>query len=184
MKKSIQFIKMHGAALLTIFVGILVGILLLINPAKYAIAIIRIAGLLLIALAVFDFLKYFRTKPEEAARGSGFYTGMTDAAIGLFCLFGSDWFLGAFPVLAVFYGLFQVLIGFRKTQRMVDALRMKQKSWGMKGISAGITLLFGFVIVFNPNMTLMSVWVFTGITMILEGIFDAVELIMQERKTL
>ena len=78
MKKSIQFIKMHGAVLLTIFVGILVGILLLINPAKYAIAIIRIAGLLLIALAVFDFLKYFRTKPEEAARGSGFYTGMTD----------------------------------------------------------------------------------------------------------
>ena len=135
MKKRIQFIKMHGAELLTIFVGILVGILLLINPAKYAIAIIRIAGLLLIALAVF-------------------------------------------------YGLFQVLIGFRKTQRMVDVLRMKQKSWGMKGISAGITLLFGFVIVLIPNMTLMSVWVFTGIAMILEGIFDAVELIRMERKAL
>ncbi len=184
MKTTIQFIKKHWAALLTILAVILVGILLLINPAKFAIAIIKIAGLLLIALAVLDFLRYFRAKPDEAARGSAFYTGMTDAAIGLFCLFGSDWFLGAFPVLAVLYGLFQVLIGFRKTQRMVDALRMKQKSWVMKAISAGITLLFGFVIVFNPGMTLMSVWVFTGLTMVLEGIFDAVALFMQERGNL
>lgn len=181
MKKAIQFTKKHWAALLTILAGILVGILLLVDPAKYAIAIIKIAGALLIALAAFDFFKYFRAKPEEAAKGSGFYTGLSDAAIGLFCLFGSDWFLGAFPILAVLYGLFQVLIGFRKTQRMVDALRMKQDSWVMKAISAGITLIFGFVIVFNPNMTLMSVWVFTGLTLILEGIFDKVALFMQDR---
>ncbi len=184
MKTSIQFIKKYWATLLTILAGILVGILLLINPAKFAIAIIKIAGILLIALAVFDFLKYFHAKPQEAAKGSGFYTGMTDASIGLFCLFGSDWFLGAFPILAVLYGLFQVLIGFRKTQRMVDALRMKQRIWVMKAISAAITLIFGFVIVFNPNMTLMSVWVFTGITLILEGIFDAAALFMQERSSL
>ncbi len=184
MKRSIQFIKKYWAELLTILAGVLVGILLLANPAKFAIAIIKIAGILLIALAVFDFLKYFRAKPEEAAKGSGFYTGMTDAAIGLFCLFGSDWFLGAFPVLAVLYGLFQVLLGFRKTQRTVDALRMKQDSWAMKAISAGITLIFGFVIVFNANMTLMSVWVFTGLTMILEGIFDSVALFMQDHENI
>ncbi len=181
MKKCFQFIKKHWAALLTILAGILVGILLLIDPAKYAIGMIKLAGLILIALAVFDFIKYFSAKPEEAAKGSVFYTGMTEAAAGLFCLFGSDWFLGAFPVLAALYGLFQVLIGFRKTQRMMDALRMKLRSWVMKAISAGITLLFGFVIVFNPNMTLMSVWVFTGLTLVLEGIFDLVALFMQER---
>ena len=64
---------------------------------------------------------------------------------------------------------------------MVDALRMKQNVWVMKAISTGITLIFGFVIVFNPNMTMMSVWVFTGLTMLLEGIFDAVALFLQER---
>ena len=46
---------------------------------------------------------------------------------------------------------------------------------------AALTIIFGFVIVFNPNMMLMSIWVFTGLTMILEGIFDAVALFMQER---
>lgn len=65
---------------------------------------------------------------------------------------------------------------------MVDALRMKQNVWVMRAIGAGITLIFGFIIVFNPNMSLMSVWVFTGLTMLLEGIFDAVALFLQERR--
>lgn len=181
MKRAIQFIRKNWVSMLTILIGVLVGIMLLVDPAKYAIAIIKIAGAFLTVLAIFDFFEYFQAEPEEAAKGSGFYAGMTDVAIGLFCLLGSDWFLGAFPILAVLYGLFQVLIGFRKMQRMVDALRMKQSSWTMKAISAGITLLFGFVIIFNPNMTLMSVWVFTGLTLILEGIIDLVALFMQER---
>ena len=178
----VMFIKKHWAALLTILASVIVGILLLANPAKFAIAIIKIAGIVLIALAVLDFLRYFRAKPEEAAKGSAFYSGLLETSVGLFCIFASDWFLGAFPILAVLYGLFQVLIGFRKLQRMVDALRMKQNVWVMKAISAGITLIFGFMIVFNPNMTMMSVWVFTGLTMLLEGIFDAVALFLQERR--
>ncbi len=181
MISTVMFFKKHWVELLTILASFIVGILLLANPVRFAIAIIRIAGIVLVALAVLDFLRYFRAKPEEAAKGSAFYSGMLETSVGLFCIFGSGWFLGAFPILAVLYGLFQVLMGFRKTQRMVDALRLKQNSWVMKAISAGITLLFGFVIVFNPGMTLMSVWVFTGLTMILEGIFDAVALFIQER---
>ena len=89
-----------------------------------------------------------------------------------------------FPVLAVLYGLFQVLIGFRKLQRMVDALRLGRSLWWLRAISAGITLLFGFLIAFNPTMTMMSVWVFTGITLIIEGIFDAVLLYATYKKLL
>ena len=46
----------------------------------------------------------------------------------------------------------------------------------------GITLLFGFIIVLNPCMAFMSIWVFTGVTLILEGVFDAVALFMQQKK--
>ncbi len=72
------------------------------------------------------------------------------------------------------------MMGFRKLQQTVDALRMKQRSWVIKAISAGITLVFGFVIVFNPNMTMMNIWVFTGFTMIQEGLFDIMALFTQE----
>ena len=103
-------------------------------------------------------------------------------AAGVFCLFKSGWFVGVFPVLAVLYGLFQILIGFIKLQRMVDALRVKQELWYLKAISSGITLLFGFLIIFNPGMTMMSIWVFTGITLIIEGILDAALIFLQVQK--
>ncbi len=99
-----------------------------------------------------------------------------------FCFFGFGWFVDAFPILAVLYGLFQVLLGFRKLQRMVDAIRMQQRLWYLRGIGAALTLVFGFVIVFHPDMKLVGVWAFTGVTLIVEGVFDCVALVAQERK--
>ena len=49
-------------------------------------------------------------------------------------------------------------------------------------LSSGMTLLFGFLIIFNPGMTMMSVWVFTGITLIIEGILDGTLIFMQVQK--
>lgn len=177
-----KFLKENWTSILTILFMIVVGILLLVNPATFGVVIIKIVGVLLAVLGVYDLIKYFRAKPEEAAKGTAFYSGAILITVGLFCFFGSDWFVDVFPVLAVLYGLFQVLIGFRKLQRTVDALRMKQPMWYLKAISAGISLLFGFLIAFNPNMTMMSIWVFTGVTMIIEGVFDAVALGMQIKK--
>ena len=177
-----KFIKENLNALLTILFLVLIGILLLIDPATFGITIIKVAGVLFVALGVFDLVKYFRAEPTEAAKGQGFSSGVTMISIGCFCFFGSGWFKDTFPVLAVLYGLFQILIGFRKAQRTADAIRMKKPLWYLKAISAGISLLFGLIIVLNPGMTFMSIWVFTGITLIIEGIFDAVELFLQQKK--
>ena len=177
-----NIIRKNWALLLTAIFSIVVGVLLLVNPVFYAIAMIKVAGVLFVVLGIIDIVKYFRTDPQEAAKGSAFYSGSIMIAAGVFCLFESGWFVGVFPVLAVLYGLFQILIGFRKLQRMVDALRVKQELWYLKAISSGITLLFGFLIIFNPGMTMMSVWVFTGITLIIEGILDGTLIFMQVQK--
>lgn len=179
-----KFIKENLNALLTILFLVLIGILLLVDPATFGITIIKVAGVLFVALGVFDLVKYFRAEPTEAAKGQGFSSDVTMISIGCFCFFGSGWFKDTFPVLAVLYGLFQILIGFRKAQRTVDVLRTKAPLWYLKAISAGISLLFGFIIVLNPAMTFMSIWVFTGITLIIEGVFDAVPLFLQQNKTI
>ncbi len=176
-----KFVRENWGTLATILFSVVMGILLLVNPSVFAVAMVRIAGVLLLVLGVVDIVKYFRTKPEEAAKGSAFYSGATLVFAGCFGLFGAGWFLRAFPALAVLYGLLQILIGIRKLQRMTDAIRAKQKLWYLRAISAGITLLFGFLIFFNPEMTFMSVWVFTGITLLIEGIFDCVALVLQQR---
>ena len=177
-----KFIKENWVTMLTILFLLIVGILLLVDPATYGIMFIKVAGILFAALGIFDLIKYFRAEPQAAAKGSTFFSGITLISAGCFCMFCSDWFVNVFPVLAVLYGIFQILLGFRKVQRTVDALRMKKPLWYLRAISAGISLLFGFIVVLNSDMAFMSIWVFTGITLILEGIFDAVLLIMQHRK--
>ena len=72
--------------------------------------------------------------------------------------------------------------GFSKVQRTVDFLRMELSLWYLPACSALIYLVFGFIIVLNPEMTLINVWVFTGVTMILEGIITAVCLFLLERE--
>ena len=133
------------------------------------------------ALGIYDMIKYFRANPMEGMKGSGFFSGLALIAAGCFRFLKTGWFLHAFPVLAVIYGVFQILLGFRKLQRVVDALRLKLAGWQLLAISAVITLIFGFWIIANPNMAWIGIWIFTGIAMILEGITDLVVLFMQSR---
>ena len=177
----IKFLKENWVALLTILFHIAVGILLLIDPDYYSLLIIRIAGGLLVTLGVFDLIRYFRTEPEAASKGTAFSSGITQIAAGFFCIFMGSWLEEAFPMLAVLFGVFQILFGFRKLQRMTDDLRMKKELWWLRAISAALSIVFGLIITLNPEMKLMGIWVFTGITLIIEGVFDAIALIIQHK---
>ena len=176
-----NFLKKYWPALLTALFLILLGVLLLINPTGFTTSIIKLGGILLIVLGLFDMITYFRADPMEGMKGSGFFSGLAMIAGGCFCLIKTGWFLRAFPVLAVIYGIFQILLGFRKLQQMVDALRLKMAGWWLLAISAVITLLFGFWITANPETVLLGIWTFTGVAMIIEGVVDLVVIFLQGR---
>ena len=176
------FLKENWASILTALFLIAVGILLLVNPGLFSYVIIKIAGGLFIALGIYDMYKYFKATPEDAAKGSGFYSGLIMITGGILCFMSKDVFIQIFPALAVIYGVFQILLGYRKLQKAIDSLRIKTRLWWLKAISAAISIVFGFLITLNPEMTFMGIWVFTGISMIIEGIFDGIVLFVQRKK--
>ena len=176
------FFRRYLRDIITALFLIVVGILLLINPVAFAMGLVKLAGVFLVVLGALRIVRYFRTDPETAARGQDFFIGLIAILGGLFCIFFTGWFLSAFTTLAVIYGLLQLLLGFSKVQRTVDFLRMKLSLWYLPASSALIYLVFGFIIVLNPEMTLINVWVFTGVTMIVEGIITAVCLFLLERE--
>ena len=90
-----KFIKENWASLLTILFLVLVGILLLVDPGTFGVVIIKVAGILFTALGVYDLIKYFRAAPEDAAKGSGFYSGAIMITAGVFCLFSGNPMYGA-----------------------------------------------------------------------------------------
>ena len=176
------FFRRYLRDIITALFLIVVGILLLINPVAFAMGLVKLAGVFLVVLGALRIVRYFRTDPETAARGQDFFIGLIAILGGLFCIFFTGWFLSAFTTLAIIYGLLQLLLGFSKVQRTVDFLRMKLSLWYLPASSALIYLVFGFIIVLNPEMTLINVWVFTGVTMIVEGIIAAVCLFLLERE--
>jgi uncharacterized membrane protein HdeD (DUF308 family) len=176
------FFRRYLRDIITALFLIVVGILLLINPVAFAMGLVKLAGVFLVVLGALRIVRYFRTDPETAARGQDFFIGLIAILGGLFCIFFTGWFLSAFTTLAVIYGLLQLLLGFSKVQRTVDFLRMDLSLWYLPACSALIYLVFGFIIVLNPEMTLINVWVFTGVTMIVEGIITAVCLFLLERE--
>ena len=174
-------LKRHMRELITIVFLFAVGILLLVNPTAFASGLVKAAGVFLVALGALRIIRYFRTPPEAAAKGQDFFIGAIAVLGGLFCIIETGWFLSVFPTLAVIYGLVQLVLGFSKAQRMVDFLRMKFSLWYLPAISAVIYLVFGCIIVLNPEMTFISIWVFTGVTMILEAVFNAICIWMLEK---
>ena len=62
--------------------------------------------------------------------------------------------------------------GINKLQWAVDALRLDQKYWYLAMIGAGLTLVFGALIVFNPFTTTSVLWTFIGISLIIEAVLD------------
>ena len=177
-----KFLRENTGSLLTILFLIVVGILLLANPVTFGMVIVKIAGILLALLGLVDIVRYLRTKPEEAAKGHRFYSGAVSITAGCFCFFATEWFIQVFPVLAVLYGLLQVMLGFRKLQDTMDALRLKESDWYFQAISSAVFLLCGFVTVLNPGMTAVSIWVFTGVAMIVEGALGVMSLVMKKHK--
>ena len=172
-----KYLLKHIRECITIVAQIVIGILLLVNPSIYAVSLIRILGVLLILRGGIRIIHYLQKEAAEAAEGEEFATGLMAVTLGLFCIFGQNWWSEAFPALAVVYGLFQLLLGYQKIQKTADCLRLHKKLWYFPGICALLYLIFGFVIVLNPGMSWISVWVFTGIALIIEAVMEAVTII-------
>ena len=173
-----EYLKAHLWQILLCVIEIVVGILLLIRPVEFTSGIIKAIGAVLLGTGAFYIIRYFRDDPEEAARKHDMFSGLLAVLIGGFCIFGNDWWLRAFPVLAAFFGLLQLLMGLMKAQTMFNALRAGIASWYVYAIAAGLALICGAISLAHPGVLAEGIWLFTGIALILQGLFDAACLVL------
>lgn len=173
-KRSLSGIAMSLAELL-------IGILLLINPVGLSTAVIIIFGIALMLLGLNHTVRYFFTEPEKAADGQLLAKGLIAFLAGNFCAFRSHWFLAAFPVLTVLYGAVILAFGLIKLQWMMDTIRMKRSRWIWAGIGAGVSILCGAVIIADPFHSAGVMWMFIGISLMVEAFFDMMAAVFGNR---
>lgn len=160
----------------------IVGILLLISPVRFTAGIITVAGVVLAILGLIEVVNYFRTSPEEAALGQTLAKGLFSLLAGVVCIWKTEWFIATFPVLTMIYGVIILLAGISKIQLAVDMLRRKMKKWFWPAISAAVSIVCAVVILKSPFTSTTVLWMFTGASLIAEGVIDLITMIVG-RKT-
>lgn len=156
---------------------LIVGVLLLINPIGFTSGIVIFAGVVMMLFGLIEIVKYFRTNAREAAYGQSLFKGLVAVLAGGFCTFCTEWFIVTFPVLTIIYGVVTLLIGIGKIQLTVDMLRQKNKKWFWVAINAVLSIVCAIVILKSPFSSTAVLWIFTGVSLIAEGIFDIITLI-------
>lgn len=160
---------------------ILVGILLLIDPIGFTSMIIITLGVVLAVVGIMNFVRYFRTDVIEGAAGQLLTKGLIMTAAGCFCIFNVTWFISAFPVIIILYGIGILAAGFGKVQMMADMIRLKSGKWYLAAISAAVSIVCAVIIFCNPGATTVFLWTFTGVSLIVGAVMDAVTMIVRHR---
>ncbi len=161
---------------------IVIGILLLVNPVVFTSGIIIAFGIVLMITGIGTIIKYFRTEPEEAAVSQILAKGLLELLGGTFCAFNSHWFIATFPVLTLVYGFVILVAGITKLQWTIDIIRMKRSKWFWMAISAAISILCGIMVIISPFSTTAVLWMFIGITLIVDAVFDMIGSIFGNRE--
>lgn len=158
-----------------------VGVLLLIHPVSFTATIIMVAGAALIVDGVLNVIRYFKSNPEDAAISGFLIRGLLSLSAGAFCALNPQWFMVTFPVIAVLYGIAVLIAGFGKVQLTVDLFRLKNARWWWSAISAAIAIICAGIIICNPFSSTVAIWWFTGISLIIQAVFDLLTWIMGRR---
>ena len=175
-----KIMKKHSN-LVTCIAELVIGILLLINPVGFTRGIIIALGIPLALQGIGSIVSYIREKPQAASEGNLLAKGLLLTCGGLFCMFRSSWFIAAFPVLTVLYGVMTLVTAFGKLQWTADLLRMKHKYWFIALINALLSLVLAILIMTNPFGSTAVLWVFIGISMIVESVVDVVTLVFEKK---
>ena len=161
---------------------VIIVIMLLVNPIGFTSGIIIAFGVVLMIMGIHKTVKYFRTEPEEAAVSQILVKGLLMLLAGVFCAFNSHWFIATFPVLTLVYGVVILITGITKVQWTIDIIRMKCSKWFWAAISAAISIVCGVVIITSPFSTTAVLWMFIGISLIVEAVFDMIGSIFGNRE--
>lgn len=167
-------LKRNSSSMAMSIAEVIIGILLLVNPIGFTSGIIIAFGVVLMIMGIHKTVKYFRTEPEEAAVSQILVKGLLMLLAGAFSAFNSHWFIATFPVLTLVYGVVILITGITKVQWTIDIIRMKRSKWFWAAISAAISIVCGVVIITSPFSTTAVLWMFIGISLIVEAVFDMI----------
>lgn len=149
---------------------LIVGILLLINPTAFTNAIIVLAGIILAVVGVLKILPYFR-KSNDVSKTT-LTTGIIELVAGILLIACSGMIITLLDILTTLFGVAILIVGLSKIGSTVRMAKAQVGNWIVMVISTALTIICGVLIIVNPFDAVSTLWIFIGITLIVEAVLD------------
>ncbi|MCD7750146.1 MAG: DUF308 domain-containing protein [Lachnospiraceae bacterium] len=183
MKDRMKRFKEAIPVFVTAVCELILGISLLSDPASMTVKNVETIGMLLIVAGAISIYSYFRNPPRTGVSERNLSVGILTVLLGLFCNLNSAWFATAFPEPIALYGVIMLVAGVFKTEIVVSRIRLKLGNWWLYAANAAVTVLCAALILFNPLGLATVLYVFAGLSFILEAVIDFTTVIPLNRKS-
>lgn len=150
---------------------IAVGLLFVIIPKSSTKIICYVTAGLLCVWGIIKLFMYINAERQQSF-GSFGLVGSVALIIGGVAIFVNPEFFAG--ILATFFGCVMIVDGVLKVQYGVDLARVGAKLWWFVLLIAGVMIVLGLLVVFNPFSTAVMFTMFAGVVLIINGLSDIV----------
>ena len=173
-----KFLTSKIGNILLCIAEIVIGVLLLINPAAVASTVIIGAGIVSIVCGVVFCVLYFVGEAETMVIKQLLFKGMLLIILGILCVTQYNALMAALPFVTWVYGIAMLILAAYKVQCTVDILRLSGIRWYFPAISAAIAVVLALFILLNPTTTLEIVGAVMGVSIIVEAGLEIATIIL------
>ncbi len=156
-------------AILISLVYTVLGLFMIMFPAKIANMICLIFGITLIVYGIIDIITYFTMELRVSLFRNDFYHGVLVVLFGVLVITQRNLFQSIIPFVL---GILLVSSGFAKIQDGIDARRISAGWRWSTIILAVISIVFGLIAIFNPMKTQEALFRIIGIGLMYSGLTD------------
>ena len=153
--------------LLTNIILLVVGLSFVIWPDKASDMFVRVLGGILIACAVFEIGKFLIEKKKGMGDIVTIIGGIIVGAVGVFFMIDPAWLVG---MMGLVFGIIVILIGLLHLHQSLFIIKAVRPMWWISLIISFCVIILGILICTNPFGLVNGIFVFIGITLIIEAV--------------
>ena len=167
MKNFVQELKLNF--ILTALFCILCGAVLFVWADMSARIACMVLGAILVLMGIIYFVSFLSTPSGTFIKQVHLVLTIVFVVIGVWILLKPDFVIGLIPVIV---GIILVLHGFYDLQQAVFLGRAKYGFWWLVLLLAGLTIVLGGILLWNPFEAMSIAIKFIGVFLVFDGVSD------------
>jgi len=168
-----SFKKMFRVSMFTSIFFIIVGLFLFLKPATTITTISYVIGGIFLVIGISYLIKYFSYPNVPVSLN--LILGVVSSIIGLFLILKPTLIAGTIPFIL---GIWFVINSITKIQYSLKLKEQRSNAWISSIVIAGITLVWGIILLFNPFTGAVVITKVIGIFIFVYALLDLIQLLI------